>query len=507
MHSNRAQGSCHTDSMAIRSNGRVILALIYLVALFGGAGWIYARMQRFEGELCLYVGQAEVLSARPARGSLDLAATYRGLPAEVLPWRNPDTARRFFGTGARFDAAPLPGALRLAQVEILDSPPPRDVLQIDDNGAHQEIPVVEGGACPWEGTTLTMKGLRPWTGLVRDPRGTPMAAIALKPDNADWSAPLLLQNGTWSLSGQTLAIRFDRGEDSPPDHWPGDLSPETDARWGVRDGKAVQWSEGLHPGSGFTLRDGSEVEFVRFDAARAAILLAHAHGAAPEPVWVPVNEITQQATYFFECPALCRTVIRLWGLGEGRVRAAMRESGQTDWQFQTLEAGQSWSPPQVPYRLRLDQAIDHAVPVPQTDPPVWALVLETPDGPLALREGELITWHDRRLRFRRIPVPPVIRAHLEAHEPDGGRTEAFTLTAGESYRWRDWRFAVRPNPAEGQHSVIVEAHRTWGTLSRAFGLLLFAIGAFGLVLVRFLPWSRTVAPDPSVLPAQDNLQD
>lgn len=475
--------------MAVRSNARLLLALIYLVALFGGAGWIYARMQRFDGELCLYEGQAEVLAARQARGRMDLAATYRGLPAEVLPWRNPDTARRFFGTSELFDAAPLPGAIRLTQVEILDTPPPRDVLQMDYNGDHQEIPVVEGAACPGAGVPLTMKGLRPWTGLVRDPRGTAMAAIALKPGDADWSAPLLLQNGMWSLSGQTLAMRFDRGEDTPPDTWPGDLSPETGARWGVRDGKAVQWVEGLNPGSGFTLRDGSEVEFVRFDPDRAEILLAHAHGDAPKPVWVPVNEITPQATYFFECPALCHTIIRLWGMGEGRVRAAMREAAQPDWQFQTLDAGQSWSPGKSSYQLRLDQAIDHAVPVPRTDPPVYALVVETPSGPLELREGELVTWQARRLRFRRIPVPPVIRAHLEVHEPEDGRTEAFTLAAGESFRWRDWRFAIRPNPAEGQHSVIVEAHRTWGTPSRWFGITLFVTGAFGLIFVRFVPWS------------------
>lgn len=471
--------------MATRSGSRLFFGLLYLVALFGGAGWLYGRLQHFEGELCLYEGQAEVLAARPAGGAFSLSAAHRGLPAELLPWRNPDVARRYFGVDGRFDAAPLPGALKLSRVEVIHQPPPREVLHVEGRGDRQEFAVRDGAQVALDDATLTITGVRPWTGLVRDPRGGPMAALSLKPADADWSEPLLLQQGRWSLSGTTLAVRFDRGGDAAP-AWPVPMQPETGARWGVRDGKAVQWAEGLVAGSGFTLQDGSEVQFVRFDPARAAILLAHRRAAEPEPVWVPANENPAGANYFFEAPGLCKTVVRLWGRGEGAALAGIWQAGASAWQQQELALHTPWAPDGVPYQLRLDQAMDRAVPVPRTDPPVTALVLQTPEGPRQLREGELTPWRDARLRFRRVPQPPAIRAHLEARAP-GEAPQVFTLAAGETHRWGDWVFAVQPNPAEGRRSVVVQARRTFGGPQRIFAIGLFLIGAFGLVVVRFMP--------------------
>jgi hypothetical protein len=501
--------------MATRSSGRLVLALIYLVALFGGGGWLYARMQRFEGETYLREGRPERLVARPSGGGFALSAAYRNLPAEVLPWADTAGARRHFGTEGLVDAAELPGPLVLERLEILEVLPPREVLVVSAAGLRDMLPVEPGAVLPGDGPALRMVGLRPWSGLVRDPRGRPMAALRLRDAGAgDWSEVLLVAAGTWTQGGGRFALRFRwHGGEAAARHALESAGPAgASARWGVRDGKAMHWIEGLAPGSGVGLSDGSEVTLVRQAAAPPgapqagpALLLAHVREGKAEPHWVTL-EPDPEGIYRYEDPARAAFLVEVAAWREDQCLVAAWHAG-APLGIYALAMGEAWAPDGAPLALLPVQALSAAIPVPVADPPVMALHLESDTGPLVLREGELITRGDLRLRYRRVPVPPRVRAHLRYRPVDGGDPVAFSLDAGGEQRLGDWIVSLDPTHLDPHPSAVLHARRTLGAPSRLAGAGLFVVAAFGLVLARFARWPVRAPTDAAVLPGAPPPED
>lgn len=501
--------------------GRLVFALIYLALLFGGGWWLYARMQHFEGRMYLREGQAERLAARPSGQGLVLNAGYRGLPAELLPWEDPTAAARHFGADGLVDAAALPGRLQLRRLEILETLPSREVLEVSAPTLRETVPVSDGLPVPGTQPALRMAGVRPWSGLVRDPRGAAMAAIRFREAAGGvWSDALLAGSGAWSVAGDALALRFAWAADEAAARASLARSgPQSAvARWGVRDGGVVHWIEGLAEGSGIGLSDGSEVGLLRraetspLPGGVPALLLAHTRKDTVEEHWVPLGG-DPTLGYLYEDPARAALLVELRAWREDLVLAAAWLDGHPLPPTE-VAVGTPW---QVGgHALVVTQAMAQAIPVPVVDPPVLALALEELDAaargdapPLLLREGAMETVGDARLRYRRLPTPPRIRAHLAYHAP-GRDALDFALEAGQTRRLGDWVVALEPEHMDARPSVVLYATRTLGAPSRLFGAALFVIGATGLVWVRFarfrwLEFDR--APPQGDPPAADDFDE
>lgn len=480
--------------MATRSTGRLILALAYLAALLGGGWWIYAQAQRFEGRMHLRTGHAERLVARPGGQGFALGAAHRAIPAELLPWEDPVAAARHFGEDGLVDAAVMPGRLQLRSLEVLETRPPREVLEIHAPTGRTTHPVAAGAPVPDTDPPLRMTCPRPWSGLVRDPRGHPMAAVGLRgTEDGAWSDPLLAAPGVWMQAADTFALRFAWARDEAAaraDLARGGPGAAT-ARWGVRDGAAIHWIEGLAPGSGIGLADGSEVVLLRAGAAPGggpAILLDHRRDGSATRHWVPPGGLPD-TPYHYEDPARAALLVEIRAWREDRVLAAAWVDGVALEPVE-LDVGAPWRPDGADLALRVGQILAQAIPVPLVDPPVMALEVSGPEGGILLREGELATLGDLRLRYRRLPVPPRVRAAF-AYLTPGRAAEEFTLEAGQTRRLGDWIVAIDPDHLDPQPSVVVLARRTLGGPDRLLGAALFAIGATGMVWMRFarLPWA------------------
>ncbi len=99
-------------------NRRLFISLLYLLALMGGAGFIFSRFQGFSGQLYIPLGRAESMAVRAAGSKLALADAH-AMPAELIAFDNPQEARRYFGDSESFDVMRLPFRIRLNQIEAI----------------------------------------------------------------------------------------------------------------------------------------------------------------------------------------------------------------------------------------------------------------------------------------------------------------------------------------------------------------------------------------------------
>lgn len=485
---------------------RLLASLVYLGVVFVCAGYIYQRIQRFEGEICIEKGKVENVVVRPSGEGGGFASMQRNLALDVISFQDPEAARRHFDADKTYDVAELPFRLRLDDVVVLEERPPRDVLEVSFPGTKREYPAQEGASVGLDGDTGTIAGLRRWSGLVRNPKGQPMAVISLRRPDEPWKERLFLNAGAWRSVDSSMAVYFGwfENEQQANDGLPSTLPGIESARWGVVEGPSTQWVNAFTPGTGVTLSNGTEVILLRYEEAhqeeggasgqssaspnagpRPAILLEIKRGEMREEGWVYANGASRDGTIRFEYPTRTETVLFVHAWRDGGAVFSVFHQGRYCGQ-KLLQENVVWAPMEgFACQIRLDQVMASALPVDENTGPVWELVIHVPSGDLHLREGESIRYRDGHLAYRRLQAAPKVRYHMSILPDDKGQAKTVMLSPGSSLRYGDWRFSQASDNPDAASIAVLHAERTLGGYTKAVGALLFIVGSFGLVIVRF----------------------
>jgi len=466
--------------------------LFYLGVVFLAAGYVYQRIQWFEGMICIEKGKTEHVVVRKSSADAGVFAEERNLPLELIAFDNPSVARTCFDEKAVYDAAALPFRLHLEDVVILEEQLAREMLEVTQQGRKTHYPVKAGAHFPLGTDSGTILGVQRWTGLLSHPSGQPMVTVSCHPPSEGWGEPLFLARGVWRMTAKAMALYLDwfENEALAKEKLPMELPGLQSARWGVVEGQNTHWFNTFTPGAGMTLTDGTEVALLRFEdqhgapeGAKPALLFSVNKNGKREEGWVYANNSSKDGSIRFDYPGQCETVLILHGWQDGAVWAKAFYKGQACGEIKLMEK-QPWMPPGgFPYEVRADQIMQQAVPVGNDTAPVQALSLQLPSGIIHLREGETHAGKDYRIHYLKRTQAPVVRYVLDAVKE--GKKRQYMLSPGGSFRHGFWRFRQDPeNPRAGTIAVL-DAERTLGGYSQLFGSCLFVAGAFGWVVIRF----------------------
>jgi len=502
---------------------RLFLALAGAGAALAAGTLIYHPLARFEGEIFAATEIPEDLAVRPTAPRA--WSTHRAQAPGELPFSNP-AAASFLDAEIRYDAAELPFSLVLTGVRVLEEGAARDVLEVEDQERVQTHPAVENAVMG--DTSLRVAELRPWSGLLRTPQGRPMSAVALTRAETDTETLALLDAGQWLHVPPDLRVHF---------HWAGSEGearaqlppqlPAEGARWGVAEGRRMHWIQGLTPGSGLFLEDGTEFTLLHVEPGGGnagergdapAPEAAHDAGDAVPAILVEVRQQDSATRHWlrpdatdaphglrFEYPGASPHVLLLRAWREAGLLAGAYQGGSL-LGIAMLDEGDVWTPDaDFPHTLRVRQVMAGALPVADTGADVRELILESPEERLELREGVLVRHADLRLRYRRLPEPPVVAYQVQVapkppanggqpyldtmrgrwerapaeHHRSGDPPGAFVIAPGETVRVGQWR--LRQATAAGAPAGVAVLHAAYepGRGGFLLGLVLILAGLSG----------------------------
>lgn len=478
--------------MLTRIPVKMFLAFLYLGLLFLGAGFLYQRMQRFEGSLVVKAGEVESIVIRPSQDGFSFTPMQRKLPPDVIPFDQPATARRL-DARAHFDIAKLPFRVRLDAVEVIEEPPPKNILEVMDAGAKQTHDLNPGLDLDLAGQTVVLREISPWSGLIRNPSGRPMAAISIRRPESPWTSQIFLESAAWRYIEPDIALRLRwfRSEAEARGAIPESPPGIEEARWGIAGDGRIHWFRSFAPGTGIALDDGTEFTLLAYNATHnsgngpwPAILIERRKNDDIEHLWCEANKSEAVSDLRFEFPGICQTMVMLDTWRDGAVVMTLFENGSRAG-AQFVEEQAAWQPEGFSYEVRLDQVISTALPVSPEDGPVLAARFDTPKGPLNLREGEVQTWENLRLRYRRAPAPPRVNYRLAALYGGGKAPRDVILRPDGVWRAGDWRFTQTHDNPDAAQTAVLKATRSLGDNPKRIGAALFIAGSFGMVWMRF----------------------
>ena len=452
---------------------RLYLLCVYLGALFLVAGTVLHYLQHFSGTIFLLPGTAESLVFCSADGAVRLGAAQRGVPPEMLLFVNPRSVEALRADQS-YDSAVMPFSLRLDSVDVLKEREPREVLHIEGPGVKRREVVRPGTRLTLGADSLEMNSIGPWEGLVRDPRGQAMAAIEV-PGGSTPRA--FLESGRVYTLQPDLAVCFlwHASEAEARKAFVPELSGVPGARWGVRDGQAIQWFENFFPGTGAVLLDGTRVTMSRFSREEGTIMLAFERSAGREMKVVKANGPEGNAPVVYEDPAATGRVLYLHSWREDRAIGRLLSRGAPAKEIE-LGIGSGGAP------VVLRQIMQQALAVPAGT--VRAAQIRIGETSLVLREGLAETVGEYRLRYQMEALPPDARYHISTLDSGGASLAEHTLESGETLRAGVWIFKLSEENPFAPRGVALTAERRSSGIGEMLGLGLLVLGSFGLVLVR-----------------------
>ncbi|MBI4559522.1 MAG: hypothetical protein HY706_18190 [Candidatus Hydrogenedentes bacterium] len=282
-----------------------------------------------------------------------------------------------------------------------------DRLRISGLGKTEVIAVAPGTRLSLGGEPVEVRGIRAWSGLLRDPRGSPMAEVSLRIGDGVWQEHVFLKSGEWMRLMPNFAAYFawveSRGE--AESRIVKDGTGLESARWGVVEGEAVNWFDSFAPGTGLELADGSTITLLAFNDAHPtsagptpAIRVSISRDGDAEESWVTANDPKSHPKVWFEYFARLPVLCRLFAWEDGRVLAAA-QSDRYRGDAVELVSGSKPTVRAAGYELRLDQVAQGALPVFPDESTAKEIILSLPERELHVREGEAVTWDDYRIEF------------------------------------------------------------------------------------------------------------
>lgn len=470
--------------MALRIHTRRWVSLRYLLLLVLLGGLLLGRIPTSEGNILLSPGSTEhtvVMAHNPDHLS---TAPHRNLRVDQLPLDNP-RALQLLDKSRRYDAIVMPLGLRLDRYELLEQADDIHELHIQAPGDAVTRQVVPGDSLSIGDSVLRIEKVVPWEGLLRHERGRPMAHLVWAAGPNQSGSALFLERDTWYYPDGQTALQFqwhDTRAEAQRAASAGREALETEAQWGVREGGAIQWLQSFTPGSGLTLRDGTQVLLVRREADGSAITLQVTKGEKTTRQIVSRDAVGGPGPYYYQDPAGARRVLRLHGWDEGQVIRQYLE-GTSPAHYQTWVEGEQWHVPQGD-SVYLAQVMSNGVPVTHSAGGLWALVAQHGEDTLQIREGVVITSGALRLEYRRLPQPPDVRLHLTAWNAAGKEQADFALNPGESKRLGSWTFTWAGEHVGEGEEVVLTARRRSVAWTAAMGIGLIVSGFLGLVFLQ-----------------------
>lgn len=476
----------------IRPPLRLALYLLYLTLVVAIGGALLYRLRSFEGLIVIERGKSEHWVVRPAEEGGIFSFAQRSLPAELIQFDNPRAAVRMLGDSESFNALPLPFSLHLNKAEVLESPPKKDVLEVLHSGEHQFLDVHPGLTVDVPEGRVTVNSVEPWAGLVRDGRGTPMAAVALRSNDDPWPPPVFVRTdtNTHPRPGVMIQLRVHPNEAAAREAATAQEAPVRELRWGVREAGRIHWFDGLAPGTGVTTADGTEYTLVESAAsesggpAQIRVEKKTADGAAL--IDVTANQNSPDDDILFERHDN-KIVFLLHAWRDGAVLAVPWVDGKRQPE-RPLNEGETLEVKQADdsaLGLRLDQAAMKAIPVPDMPDGVKALVLNVPDGVMRLREGMSRALKETRFIYRRQQQPPAVRYTITGDFGKDTPGDEFILKPGDRKRVDGWHFFHDQDNVGAATVAVLRVRRVPATPGEVVAVLLFIAGAAGLLIVRF----------------------
>ena len=445
----------------------VLTVLVFLVLV--AAAIIEARnwMLAFKGEIRVAAGKSERLVVAAARPEpqfafLQTKPDFRAETPDALPFEDPETSAELLGTG-RYDAVRLPFSIRLKQARVLSQEEPRDLLRISEPESEHTIDLQQDRDVQVNGEPYRLETVRKWSGLLRYLSGEPLAAISLRRPGEQWTENVYLAAGAWRRIEPSVALRLAwcASEEAARKASSAGLPGIEAARWGVVDGPAVDWSASFIPGTGAELKNGGTATLLKLDesASEPAIDVEFIEGGQKTTERAVANERNSDARVMFEYPSRLETVILVYAFEDGKALLAAYHQ-QKPCGEKTLSAGEAWSPEGIPFEVRLDQALEKALPVSEKDSTLFEAVLRGPSRELRLRQGEAVRSGDLRLEFVRKANPPRVRYEFAARQEGSQDERAFALGPDDTLRVWNWRFSQGPPTAEPTRTAVLEARQT-----------------------------------------------
>ena len=275
-----------------------------------------------------------------------------------------------------------------------------------------------------------VEAIRPWSGLMRDIAGPPMAEVAVKLEDGPWITPIFCRENEWELVENSVAILLEWAYDkeAAQERIDAGTAIANASRWGVQDGNVMQWSSSFLAGTGFDLADGTSVTLLRHEPEReggAAILVQVVREGETSERWVPVNEAEPEAIIHYEDPTAFPAVLHLVGVSEDLVAFRMY-SGAESVCSGTVDTNGFTSCSLPPLSFRLMNALPGAVFIDENDTHFREAILTSEDDIVRVRQGEVVTVDGHRLSLEANVRDDQVRYQF-AWRPTAGEWQTFEL--------------------------------------------------------------------------------
>jgi len=468
---------------------RLLLNMIYVGALFLITGSLYQWLMAFEGEMPIGRGASEHLVVREGGGGL--MGMGRALPAELLPYANPQAAR-MLSSQKRYESVTLPFFLALDRVEIIAERPPRHTIGWN-RGGEREQRIIDGtGEICFGPMCFQVLGVEPWSGLLFQPGAQPMALLAM--DGGDQEQRIMLERGQGRSMGQAyLSFSWFANSEEAAAAFPERLDPGVGMRWGVEDGGAMHWMSNPMPGQGLITQDGRDftVLEIRADAASETVLQIVEEKGESRTIHALRPGDASTAPLFFEAPALMPMHLRIHGFRDGAAWVACYQLGEQHG-LEQLESGASFQCGDLVFSL--ENLMSSAIPVVGDDLAIAALRLESKGQTILLREGLARDWEGGQLRFRSIPQSPVARYTI-VHRSENEASREYSLGPSERIRIDNWYFSLADDGSTPEMVLLVARRSGFARPSARIGAFLLVLGAFGWAGLRIFQAPQRISRD------------
>ena len=475
---------------------KLFFALLYLGILLFVSGRIVHQMGKFTGYIVLKPGQTERWVLRESTTEGMLATALRNMPMEIVGLNHFQTAAQFFDRSKHFDAVQLPFYLSLEKELSREKIKEKYVLTLRRGESSLEKAVRPGQKIDIYDSLIDIVAVQPWSGLVRDERGTPHMVMQVEDTENAAINKLFFENASFFRPGKDFSVEW---------HW---VQSEEEAehklqelqhyagKWGIREAERVHWFETLTPGDGLITSDGTEYTLLGYETSENSSALTvsiEIKDKDTRKILQYPGSDTVGGTSVLLDPGKQKNHIICISWQENSTLCTFFKDGIPE--VSRLVQEEEWLDLPVSenhfLRCTLLQVLEKSFVVTAEESTLKALCLQVDGTPLALREGESCAAGDLLLSFSREKILPVPKFLFTTELYNSQSKDSFTLTGSRKIRINNWKLSIAPQFINnGTMPVIIKAERMLGTPSQLVGLTICLLGIIGLTVFRFADWRQ-----------------
>ncbi|GMW00103.1 MAG: hypothetical protein AMXMBFR84_12410 [Candidatus Hydrogenedentota bacterium] len=415
----------------------------------------------------------------------------------------PESMGDRFLASKHYDLAMLPNPITLKSIEVIDAGVLADGLIVSNLDGIKRVRIDDEETFQLDGREWNFVGVSPWGGLIADERGSPMAALALRANDAEpWQEPVLLGNAVWLTVPPDTALYFDWFDDRATAEiaQQNELTGIHSARWGVREGENIHWFSSFEPGGGVVLNDGTAVTLLQYEEAFSfpdgiapAIQVETLRQDEKTRDWIQANSSSEENIVLFEDTALSGRVWIVYAWADDTGWAALYEDG-TQIAARGIGRGDVFQPEDGGPALRVDHLLATGVPVLPQSVEVRGLRIRRDGQELWLPEGNPTVLGESTVIYRRFRIGRVVDCELGI---SGDSPLKKTLSHDGTLDLGPWRLHLSSEPPLEDDRVTIVG-RYHGQAAAAAMIQLALIGLSGLTaLLSAISYFRLSKENPA----------